>query len=47
MAKCKYCGEEKKLIKSHIIPEPFYTKLSLGAYQMIGANCSGQNGFGF
>lgn len=35
MALCRLCGKEKKLIRAHIIPEKFYTRLNEGAYKLV------------
>lgn len=32
MGICKFCGQEKKLIKAHIIPKKFYLGLSEDKY---------------
>lgn len=37
---CKFCGQEKKLIKAHIIPKKFYLGLKDDRYLCINSqNC--------
>ena len=35
IGKCKFCGQEKKLIKAHIVPKGFYIGLKYDRYLFV------------